>query len=122
MKKLNELGGAPKGAKVIRINGFYKSDKSGGVVVTFNVKDETAAKKIYKLLCAVELDYESNPAEQNEIANLYIGRLENKDAFIEQNPFLQHSLRLLLSIWLLEKENLMPCDDYNGVEFISSKK
>ena len=122
MKQLNVLGGAPKGANVRRIYGFYKSNEIGGVAIKFNVKDEAAAKEIYTRLYLAELNYKTNLPEGNIRANFYKWQLENKDAFIVQvGNEAEACWHLLANIWLLEKENLMTCDDFNGVKFISEK-
>ena len=117
MKKLNVLAGAPKGTNVKSIQGFYKNDTPGGVGLTYYVVDEEAAIAINVIFCLVELNYKTNPAETAKVCKR---QLENKEAFIAKvgseetaNGF------LLTSIWLLEKENLMPCDNYNGVVFVA---
>ena len=119
MKKLNELGGAPKGANITRINGFYKSNTIDGVIVTVRVDCEAAATWLYRTLLLAEKNYKKNPAG---FSNHIRWQLEYKHSFITQaaNDEAAHWC-LLANIWLLEKENLMPRDAFNRVVFVSEK-
>lgn len=120
MKQLNALGGAPKGVNIIKINGVCKHDNPDGAGVTFIVKDEASATWIYSIFLLVELNYKTN---HTGIANLYKQQLENKKAFIAQAISEENAYWFLLAnIWLSEKENLVPTDDFNGLVFVSEKQ
>ena len=77
---------------------------------------EAAAAWLYRTFLLAERNYKKNPVG----FSIHIKwLLENKDAYIGQAESEEGAAwGLLANIWLLQKENLMPCDDFNRVVFI----